>query len=217
MTDKHESVSDLNKIINGQRERIAELEKENYQLTQQIHNTQWPEKCPITLRDFFMEIDGKPTYGDPYDSYTIPLMDGKPSEQFHERELYCSRYDHDEGCWVDDETIQLRIIHENVIWGYEEYAEAAEKRLVEVERERDDLETDLTALSISTGMNETWEKGRKLQQKRDIEQQIKALDELAEKSSRRDFFNNRYSQEYISTDVVNKKIEQLRQQLNGGE
>ena len=50
-----------------------------------------------------------------------------------------------------------------------------------------------------------------------IEQQIKALEELAEKSSRRDFFNNRYSQEYISTDVVKKKIEQLRQQLNGGE
>lgn len=31
-------------------------------------STNWPDKCPITRRAFFMEIDGVPTYGGPYDS-----------------------------------------------------------------------------------------------------------------------------------------------------
>ena len=80
-------------------------------------STHWPAKCPITRRDFFMEIDGVPTYGGPYDSYTIPEMTGDPNEPFHKRELVVRRYDHDGGGWLEDEleTIPLRIIHDNVL------------------------------------------------------------------------------------------------------
>lgn len=35
-----------------------------------------------------------PTYGGPYDSYTIPEQDDDGS-------FYCYRFDHDEGCWTD--------------------------------------------------------------------------------------------------------------------
>jgi predicted Zn-ribbon and HTH transcriptional regulator len=55
--------------------------------------------CPITGRPFFMEIEHPerglvPTYGGPFDSYTIPEVDD-------DREFVCERYDHDEGAWVD--------------------------------------------------------------------------------------------------------------------
>lgn len=80
----------------------------------------WPEKCPITRRNFFMEIDGLPTYGGPYDSYTIPEMGGEPTDQWHERELYVRRYDHDRGHWVDNESIPLRIIYEDYLFDFME-------------------------------------------------------------------------------------------------
>lgn len=79
-----------------------------------------PEKCPITRRPFFMvishpELGWVPTYGGPYDSYTIPHMEGKPNEPYHERELTCHHYDHDYGGWVDDESIPMRVINEGVL------------------------------------------------------------------------------------------------------
>ena len=51
---------------------------------QQSGKSNWPDKCPITRRDFFMEIDGVPTYGGPYDSYTIPEMEGTPDQPWPE-------------------------------------------------------------------------------------------------------------------------------------
>ena len=80
----------------------------------------YPNKCPITRRDFFMVIEHPekgivPTYGGPYDSYTIPEMGGEAHENFHDRELSHSRYDHDVGGWVDDEVIPLRVIHEKFL------------------------------------------------------------------------------------------------------
>lgn len=79
------------------------------------NKTNWPDKCPITRRDFFMEIDGVPTYGGPYDSYTIPEMLGTPEQPWHDRELFVRRFDHDRGCWVDDEIISQRVIHDGVL------------------------------------------------------------------------------------------------------
>lgn len=80
----------------------------------------YPEKCPITRRDFFMVIEHPelgmvPTFGGPYDSYTIPHMGGKSDQQMHERELECHRFDHDRGHWVDDEIIPLRVIHDDFL------------------------------------------------------------------------------------------------------
>ncbi len=70
-----------------------------------------PEVCPITLRPFFLWIMHPdrgyvPTYGGPYDSYTIPEAE-KPENHKevprHEVEYSCLQFDHDEGCWQDDE------------------------------------------------------------------------------------------------------------------
>ena len=57
------------------------------------------EKCPITNLPFFMMIEHPdwgfvPTYGGPFDSYTIP-------DRNNNGDYYRSRYDHDEGGWVE--------------------------------------------------------------------------------------------------------------------
>lgn len=69
-----------------------------------------PDECPITGRKFFMWIDHPkdgivPTYGGPFDSYTLAKPDGEGTFE-------CERYDHDAGHWRDDasETIDLRLI-----------------------------------------------------------------------------------------------------------
>lgn len=58
-----------------------------------------PKICPITGREFFMWLETDegeyvPTYGGPYDSYTIPECDEDGS-------WCCQRYDHDDGAWVE--------------------------------------------------------------------------------------------------------------------
>ncbi|WLW64266.1 hypothetical protein RA224_12815 [Achromobacter aegrifaciens] len=95
-----------------------------------------PPKCPITGRPFFMalehpELGRVPTYGGPYDSYTIPHLGGKPDQPWHERDLRVYRYDHDLGGWIADETevIPLRIVHEDVLHGLEDAAPQASEAL----------------------------------------------------------------------------------------
>lgn len=58
-----------------------------------------PEKCPVTNLPFFMmvkhpDLGFVPTYGGPYDSYTIPKKD-------NDGNYYRTRVDHDEGNWID--------------------------------------------------------------------------------------------------------------------
>lgn len=59
-----------------------------------------PEKCPITQRPLFMWIEHHktgemvPTYGGPYDSYTLAEFDGE--------DFVCERFDHDAGGWLVD-------------------------------------------------------------------------------------------------------------------
>lgn len=61
-----------------------------------------PDVCPITGRNFFLWIEhwetGQmvPTYGGPFDSYTIPEKDVHG-------DYICERYDHDRGGWLVDE------------------------------------------------------------------------------------------------------------------
>ena len=93
-----------------------------YKNSQKImDSTRWcPDKCPITRRDFFMWIEHPkkgmvPTYGGPFDSYTIPEMDDSPDLPYHERELLCAHYDHDAGYWKEDEILPLRVCHEKYI------------------------------------------------------------------------------------------------------
>lgn len=68
-----------------------------------------PENCPITGRKFFMWLEHPehgmvPTYGGPFDSFTLAEPDGEGTFQ-------CERYDHDAGFWTDAwEWIDLRLI-----------------------------------------------------------------------------------------------------------
>jgi hypothetical protein len=88
-----------------------------------------PDKCPITRKPLFMWIEHPemgmvPTYGGPFDSYTIPEMGGETTAPFHERELTHERYDHDAGHWVEGgETIPLRVVHDEVLDAAQERAE----------------------------------------------------------------------------------------------
>lgn len=83
-----------------------------------VHANMRGAKCPITGRSYFMTLDHPdlgmvPTYGGPYDSYTVPALEGEPTDKWHEREMRCEMFDHDEGAWVEGgEPVPLRLIHE---------------------------------------------------------------------------------------------------------
>lgn len=88
----------------------------------------FPAKCPFTGLDFFMEIEHPdygllPTYGGPFDSYTIPRRCDDSGDQQFER----LRYDHDEGYWKEWEGVPLQVIDDEKLWTLEERAERAEK------------------------------------------------------------------------------------------
>ena len=81
-----------------------------------------PPSCPITGQKFFMWIDGPdgeglvPTYGGPYDSYTLPELERTENYApgLNVGEWTRMRFDHDEGSWVDGaEGLGLILIEEN--------------------------------------------------------------------------------------------------------
>ncbi|EOA8751166.1 ead/Ea22-like family protein [Salmonella enterica subsp. enterica serovar Kentucky] len=95
------------------REQLEEAEKQIVELSRAASvNSQWkPDVCPVTGRKFFMWIEHEtlgyvPTYGGPFDSYTIPTRDSSG-------EFSCERYDHDVGGWVEGETIGLYLIDDD--------------------------------------------------------------------------------------------------------
>jgi hypothetical protein len=116
----------------------------------EMNNMEYPDKCPITKRTFFMLLlapwdDVVPTYGGPYDSYTIPEPDEDGNYTVH-------RYDHDLGGWVEPETIYKEQLDEPEFtitieqlkangWKIDEvgFPYHAEKRLGETEKPEDDI------------------------------------------------------------------------------
>ncbi|EHG0014469.1 ead/Ea22-like family protein [Salmonella enterica subsp. enterica serovar Magwa] len=95
------------------REQLEEAEKQIVKLSRAASvNSQWkPDVCPVTGRKFFMWIEHEtlgyvPTYGGPFDSYTIPTRDSSG-------EFSCERYDHDFGGWVGGEFIGLYLIDDD--------------------------------------------------------------------------------------------------------
>ena len=75
-----------------------------------------PDVCPITMRPFFMWIEHPdkgmvPTYGGPYDSYTIAqpdnISEARKATKWVDVEFTCSRYDHDSGCWEGEEDASI--------------------------------------------------------------------------------------------------------------
>jgi len=109
-------------------------------------NEQWcPDVCPITKRPFFMWIEHPekgyvPTYGGPYDSYTLAEYDSEDDS------FRCERYDHDAGYWLNDECgIDLRLIDNQredneygTVADLEKRLEAADKRIAELDRAVDE-------------------------------------------------------------------------------
>ena len=90
--------------------------------------TPWcPDVCPITGLPFFMWIEHHetgqrvPTYGGPYDSYTIPVRDKDGS-------YYRERYDHDRGGWLTDEVedVGVQIVSDQAFVYDEERPQARE-------------------------------------------------------------------------------------------
>lgn len=153
-----------------------------------------PPKCPITGRPFFMAIEHPelgmvPTYGGPYDSYTIPYMEGKPDQPWDERELFVRRYDHDWGGWREDESIPLRVIHEDVLHDLQDAAPQASEAVRDaafsagvkaaadlVKKMVDDYDADLGSTDPETGTREypgegaTW-----VCEMQELEESIRAL------------------------------------------
>ena len=98
-----EAIDDRASLTRWKKARDAIREALAEQPAQQQEPVAWcPDVCPITGLPFFMWIEHHetgqkvPTYGGPYDSYTIPVRDKDGS--------YCrERYDHDLGGWLTDE------------------------------------------------------------------------------------------------------------------
>ncbi|ELD6284771.1 ead/Ea22-like family protein [Salmonella enterica] len=106
VAELEESLRDKQALLEAAEKRIAEQSKAA------SVDSQWkPEVCPITGRRFFMWIEHPslgyvPTYGGPFDSYTIPTRDSSG-------EFSCERYDHDFGGWVEGEFIGLYLIDDD--------------------------------------------------------------------------------------------------------
>lgn len=112
-------------LLREQRAELARLREENARLNKEMESAA-PERCPITGLLFFMTIedeDGRmvPTYGGPYDSYTIPEIDDEKGLPLHERELTRRRYDHDEGAWREGcEIVSQRLIEEEDLMRFDD-------------------------------------------------------------------------------------------------
>lgn len=94
-------------------DELEAAEKVNAELSKAARvSSQWkPDVCPITGRNFFMWINHPkhgyvPTYGGPFDSYTIPVRDS-------DGEFSCERYDHDLGNWREGECVGLYLIDDD--------------------------------------------------------------------------------------------------------
>lgn len=97
-------------------------------------NNQWkPDVCPVTGRQFFMWIEHPalgyvPTYGGPFDSYTIPTRgsDGEFSRE---------RYDHDFGGWREGECTGLYLTDDDELCRVHEL----EQHIAELESKNSNL------------------------------------------------------------------------------
>ncbi|EDZ4356027.1 ead/Ea22-like family protein [Salmonella enterica] len=109
----HEAACSLVEENEELKRKLETAEKQIVELSRAANvNNQWkPEVCPVTGRQFFMWIEHEtlgyvPTYGGPFDSYTIPTRDSSG-------EFSCERYDHDLGGWVGGEFIGLYLIDDD--------------------------------------------------------------------------------------------------------
>jgi hypothetical protein len=80
--------------------RAASANETGAEGAERMKDRRWcPDECPVTGKPFFMwiahpELGNVPTYGGPFDSYTIAAPD---ADGYFRSE----RYDHDDGGWVE--------------------------------------------------------------------------------------------------------------------
>lgn len=94
-------LSHLESIAAAPPTATAGLSHKPQTVEQEALETPWPE-CPTTRRPFFMNMDHPemgevPTFGGPFDSYTIPAIDD-------DGDLRCEHDDHDRGEWIEGGT-----------------------------------------------------------------------------------------------------------------
>lgn len=109
----------ISAIINGVKQNFKKKTKLN----------DYPSRCPVTGLPFFMAIEHPekgmvPTYGGPYDSYTIPEPTSYNSDE-NEQEMIRERFDHDEGNWRNEyEIVPFKICNEDYLIGLESERDA---------------------------------------------------------------------------------------------
>ena len=123
--------------LRAARQEAAEVEK--LRAERDAITKGYPSVCPFTGLKFFMELqlpddEGGaivPTYGGPFDSYTIPERDS-------DGHYFQYRYDHDEGGWLEQQGLSLVVVSDIVPY-----------ELVEVKAERDRLSEIVGTLIVT--------------------------------------------------------------------
>lgn len=100
-------------------QQIVNVANEGYVTSRKYRGCSAPAICPITLDPFFMWIEHPrdgwvPTYGGPFDSYTIPETQGS-EVMGYDNEYLRERFDHDEGSWSEWESTYYRVTTEEVL------------------------------------------------------------------------------------------------------
>lgn len=138
----YEKSQDLEAVNKASEKRIADLSKAA------SVNSQWkPDVCPITGRPFFMWIEHPtlgyvPTYGGPFDSFTIPTKDS-------DGEFSCERYDHDFGGWKGSECLGLYLVDDDEKCQLDE----VEQRVAELEDENEYIRNRFKEVDRMFGKN----------------------------------------------------------------
>lgn len=131
----HEAACSLVEENEELKRKLETAEKQIVELSRAANvNNQWkPEVCPVTGRQFFMWIEHPalgyvPTYGGPFDSYTIPTRgsDGEFSRE---------RYDHDFGGWREGECTGLYLTDDDELCRVHEL----EQHIAELESKNSNL------------------------------------------------------------------------------
>lgn len=87
-----------------------------------------PDQCPITGRKYFAdmtypELGLVPTFGGPFDSYTIPVP--VQDDEFSEaKEFRCLHFDHDRGAWGEDCGTSLYLVTRETLLELYEFRDA---------------------------------------------------------------------------------------------
>lgn len=156
---QNEEINEADARIAALEARVREVEGERDKAKLQAEKRWCPDYCPFTGLSFFMFIESMngdgvmvPTYGGPFDSYTIPERDA-------DGDYTRRRYDHDRGGWLVDEVeiIGVRLVEDWKVPDLEDRLKQAESDLAAaraeiagLRREIDSHKVDVARLDSRT-------------------------------------------------------------------